>query len=148
MLRRIFPWTMLALLLSLVGLSCRRNPPQKTDEQGHLIIDDALKTEQNSIVVQQQIIQEMKGFDEAVERWMAEEGIQPENQAIDLAQVASRLKGRLAESLKDGRLIDPVGNSYVILALDPSSNVRITVSPATAARAEFKELNWGEYAPR
>ena len=149
MLRRIFSSGALVLLLAMGLAGCRREAPQKTDEEGHLIVEDASKAEQNSIVLQQQMIQEMKSFDEAVERWMAEEGVQPENQAIDMAKVAPYLKDRLAESLKDGKLIDLAGNPYVILTLDPGgSNVRITVSPATTARPEFKDLNWGEHAPR
>jgi hypothetical protein len=139
MLRWIF--CLVLLLLLAIGTGCRRNAPQKTDEEGHLIVEDVAK---DSIVVQQQMIQEMKNFDQAVERWAAEEGIAPENQSIDLAKVAPRLEGRLA----DGKLIDPVGNPYVILKLDPGSSVRITVSSATASRPEFKDLNWGEYAPR
>lgn len=149
MSRFVFSWIALILFAVLAFAGCRREAPQKTDEEGHLMIEDTSKAEQNAIVLQQQMIQEMKSFDEAVERWMVEEGVQPENQAIDMAKITPRLKDRLAESLKDGRLIDPAGNPYVILTLDPGgSNVRIAVSPATAARPEFKDLNWGEYAPR
>ena len=149
MSRFVFSWIVLILFAVLTCAGCRREAPQKTDEEGHLMVEDASKAEQNAIVLQQQMIQEMKSFDEAVERWMAEEGVQPENQAIDMAKVAPHLKDRLAESLKDGKLIDPAGNPYVILTLDPGgSNVRITVSPAPAARPEFKALNWGEHAPR
>ena len=146
--RHIFSWAVLMVFLALAGLGCRRNAPQKTDEEGHAIVEGKAKTEQESVVLQQQILQEMKDFDQAVEQWAAGEGVTPENQKIDLAKVAPRLTGRLAEAFKDGRLIDPVGNPYVILPLDPGSSVRITVSRETASRAEFKEMSWGEHAPK
>jgi hypothetical protein len=148
MSRVVFSWVVLILLAVFAGAGCRRNVPQKTDEEGHLIVEDASKSEQTGIVLQQQMIQEMKGFDQAVEQWAAQEAIQPENQPIDLARVVTRLNGRLAGAMKDGKLVDPAGNPYVILALDPGSSIRITVSASTAARPEFKDLNWGEYAPR
>jgi len=148
MRRIVFSWIVLILALALAGAGCRKNAPQKTDEEGHLIVEDAAKSEQAGIVLQQQIIQEMKSFDQAVERWAAEEGLQPQNQPIDLAKLAPRLEGRLAGALKDGKLMDPAGNAYVILPLDPGSSVRITISAATASKPEFKDLNWGDYAPR
>lgn len=145
---RIFSWIGLILLAALLLGGCRRNTPQKLDEEGHAIVEGKAKVEQESIVLQQQILQEMKDFDQAVEQWMAGDGIQAENQQVDLARVAPRLSGRLAEAVKDGRLVDPVGNAYVILPLDPGSGVRITVSPETASRPEFKEMSWGDHAPR
>ena len=144
---RIFSSAMMILLLA-AGPGCRRNAPQKTDEEGHLIVEDGSKSEQNGIVLQQQMIQEMKGFDQAVEQWAAQEGIQLENQPVDLARVVPLLSGRLAGALKDGKLLDPAGNPYVIPPLDPGSTIRITVSSETAAKPEFKDLSWGEYAPK
>lgn len=146
--RRIFSWLGLIVLAASLLAGCRRNTPQKTDEGGHAIVEGAQKSGQNAIVLQQQIIQEMKSFDQAVEKWAAEEGLQPENQTIDVAKVVSRMEGRLAESLKDGKLIDPTGNPYVILPLDPGSSVRIKISAETAAKPEFKDMNWGEYSPK
>lgn len=145
---RIFSWVGLIMLAALLLVGCRRNAPQKLDEEGHAIVEGEAKVEQEAVVLQQQILQEMKDFDQAVDQWMAVEGLQPENQPIDLARIAPRLSGRLAEAFKDGRLVDPLGNAYVILPLDPGSSVRITVSAETASRPEFKEMSWGDHAPR
>jgi hypothetical protein len=145
---RICSWAGLILLAALLVTGCRRSTPQKVDEQGHAIVEGAAKVEQDSLVLQQQILQEMKDFDQAVEQWMIGDGLQAENQPVDLARIAPRLTGRLGQAIQDGRLMDPVGNAYVILPLDPGSNVRITVSSETASRPEFEGMSWGDHAPR
>lgn len=148
MVRRFFaPLLVVILALALASEGCRRGETVPVDEGGHAIVEDATAAEKKAARTHERMLEEMKSFDESVDAWMTDSEIHPENQNIDLALLQNYLKGRLKEALRDGQLLDPVGNPYVILPLSPNANVRIAVNPKTAALAEFADADWGEYAP-
>jgi hypothetical protein len=144
--RSVFTFLILSAVLFSTG--CRRQAAEKVDEEGHVIVENKTQAQVGAEDMHRQMLEEMKSFDQSVEAWMADSQTQPQNQAIKVEDLKPHLKGRLAKAIQGGQLMDPTGNAYVILALSPDSNIRITVSQATASKPEFKDAAWGDYAPR
>jgi hypothetical protein len=130
------------VLVLLGGMGCRRKPAQPIDEEGRAIVENKSEALADAEALHRKMIEEMRSFDQTIEHWMADTETRPENQPVPLDALRPYLKGRLSEALKDGRLLDPLGNPYVILPLSPDSNICVTIS----AETEFRDLNWGDYS--